>query len=564
MVKYNYTGHFLLGSDPISSDTPSPAPIVHPGYIRFGNFSSSNGNLVQYKSMDYMVLLDGSIYEFDHQPFSKDQYPRFIDLFEKDPAGALRKLDGEFVAIIVDQKRSTSVVATSESGASALFYRKEGDALHIGNNIRETAGEDVGSGDVDFQRIYDTISGSNLGSERTPFQAVKRLLPGHYLIVRNGEVAVCEYSDLYALDSPLVEHPGTYDRFRELFRNSVRKRISGKTCIALSSGLDSTSVAAMAAEIQMGLPDQINAYTFRPNLLSKEMLASRKFDETILLKSFLDKYPGIISKTIEPEQGSLWDSLERTVRIYGEAVYGASNQFWIQTMHREAKADGCITFLTGQGGNYTISWPPPEMVNRGRKGAKYFLKRFYGNRIPQKVFPYLSRDFVHHTGQEHFQGHHRSESFSQKQTSAVRNTVSYTGYLMKQICLEYGFTVTDPTVDKDIIRYCLSLPWETFHTKDGSRKLVTYGLRDMLPAEILENRTRSIQAADIHHRMQFEKQVIGDNLRFLNKNNLVTFVLDIDKLLKDWESIDFLSMHRKELNHLLRIIVVAIFLSKVK
>ena len=71
------------------------------------------------------------------------------------------------------------------------------------------------------------------------------------------------------------------------------------------------------------------------------------------------------------------------------------------------------------------------------------------------------------------------------------------------------------------------------------------------------------QSADIQKRIQQEKKLILEKLRFLNKNNLVTFVLDLDELVKDCESVDFSTMKRKEINHLLRVIMVGIFLSKI-
>ena len=89
------------------------------------------------------------------------------------------------------------------------------------------------------------------------------------------------------------------------------------------------------------------------------------------------------------------------------------------------------------------------------------------------------------------------------------------------------------------------------------------GLRKLLPDEILNNTIRSIQASDIQMRMQLEREVFIDKLEFLNKNKLVTFVLEIEGLARDLKSMDFTKMKRNELNHLLRVFLIGIFLEKI-
>ena len=148
------------------------------------------------------------------------------------------------------------------------------------------------------------------------------------------------------------------------------------------------------------------------------------------------------------------------------------------------------------------------------------------------------------------------------QLKLIKNSISYTAYLQKQVSLYSGFHVTDPTVDRNIVEYCLSLPYGAYHDQKKSRKLVRNGLVDLLPKEILNNKIRSIQASDIHIRMQLEIEGFIDKLEFLNKNKLVTFVLETDGLARDLKSMDFTKMRRKELNHLLRIFLIGIFLEK--
>ena len=163
---------------------------------------------------------------------------------------------------------------------------------------------------------------------------------------------------------------------------------------------------------------------------------------------------------------------------------------------------------------------------------------------------------------EHFLDSDRTSDIHQLQPLLIKNSLSYSGYLQKQVSLFHGLQITDPTMDRNLIEYCLKMPFEVYHDEMNSRKLVSQGLREFLPKEIIENSVRSIQASDIQYRLHEERGNFVEKLEFLNNNKLVTFVLETEKLLKDWDSMDFSKIRRKEINHLLRLIQVGMFLSK--
>ena len=144
----------------------------------------------------------------------------------------------------------------------------------------------------------------------------------------------------------------------------------------------------------------------------------------------------------------------------------------------------------------------------------------------------------------------------------LKNNISYSGYLQKQVSLYRGINITDPTVDKSLVEFCLSLPFKYYHDNSGSRKLITKGMNDLLPKEIVDNTTRGIQASDIQYRFHSERDLMLEKLKFLNRKKMVTFVLDMDKLITDWKYFDFRKMKKKELNHLSRILLIGLFLSK--
>ncbi|MCK5135655.1 MAG: hypothetical protein KAR19_07705 [Bacteroidales bacterium] len=506
--------------------------------------------------------MDGIIYEFDHQLFSEDQYSLLIDHFSKDLERTLRLIKGEFTLFFLDLTSGRVIIATAESGNAAFLFRRSGEFLIFSNSLTEILKPDLGSKEINFQRIHDIMTGSRLGSEETCYSDIIRLLPGYYLTCKNKSITINGYTSLFSIDRHHQLCADPYIQFREIFDQAVRIRLMGNRIgSALSSGKDSTAVTAMAASA-LREDQKLYGYTFKPGLLPVKLLSDNRYNETVLLKSFFKRYPKVISNEVEPGPGSILDSLERSIEIYGEPVYGASNQFWVQHMHNMLREDGCSSMLTGQGGNYSISWPPPELVARKRKLNQGIIKALLWTSSSSQKIPYVSTGFLNEVKDNGFSELVKATDLQDLQPIFLKNSISYTGFLQKQVSLYHGFHITDPTVDKDLVEFCLSLPLEAYHNSSGSRNLITCGMRDMLPGEILNNPVRSIQASDIQFRVHRERDQLFERLVFLNKNKLVTFVLEMDRLVGDWESLDFLRMKRKKLNHLLRILMIGIFLSQ--
>lgn len=532
-----------------------------------GNLWFSNKQLLKFKSKQYLLFLDGVIYQYDQKLFNEDNYYQLILDFCSNQEMTLRKLNGEFVLILLDLMSSVTWMASGESGNAALFYRVTSVSLDFSNSTKGLFQSGRYSNDINFQRIYDILTGNSLGSEGTCFTELKRLLPGHYLKVENGSIIDVNYSILFERKRYKNKELESFERFRSIFMQAVNHRLlSDRIGISLSSGKDSTSVTAMVCKTYSPKSQRLFGYCFKPTLLSDEDFANPKYDETILLDYFYRNYPEVVAREVDVPPGSVLSSLETSIRIYGEPVFAASNQFWLQKMHRMMVADHCGIVLTGQGGNYTISWPPPELV----KSRQHSLRSLY-KRAKQKLLvdhslflPYLSRDFVHSIDLNHFLGPHPETNKDQLQSLLMKNSIGYTGYLQKLASLHYGFSITDPTYDKDVIDFCLSTPFDVYHNYQSSRNLVVQGLKDLLPQEIRENQIRSIQSADIRVRMHQEKDLLFDKLQFLNKNKLVTFVIETSSLIQEWEKFNFLVMSRKKLNYLLRLIQIGVFLSEME
>ncbi len=339
MIHYNYKGKVVLRKTE-SINQQLVHPVNSSEEFLNDNLWISNSNLIKFRSKQYVLLIDGVIYNIGHKIFREENYLDLIDRFSKEKLGTLHTLNGEYVLIIADLLSNEIWFITSESGSAAFFFRESIDNFHFSNSINGLLKIPNESNEIHLQRVYDVLVGNNLGSEHTCFTEIKRLLPGQYLKVKDGTCMVADYSMLYNRERDTLNLRDPFGRFREVFAHAVSNRLhSDRIGIAISSGKDSTSVAAMAYNVDSSANHKLFGFCYKPSFLSEELLSNHRYNETILLESFYRDYPEIQSRDVEVESGTVISSLENSIKIYGEPVYGASNQFWIQKMQQMIAVD---------------------------------------------------------------------------------------------------------------------------------------------------------------------------------------------------------------------------------
>jgi len=103
---------------------------------------------------------------------------------------------------------------------------------------------------VDFQAIDNFLTFEYIPAPLTIFKDIKKLLPGHSLIFRNGTVEIKRYWDITYNDHELTEYE-TKRNIRELLQDSVKIRLMSDVPLGvfLSGGTDSSIIVALMAQV---------------------------------------------------------------------------------------------------------------------------------------------------------------------------------------------------------------------------------------------------------------------------------------------------------------------------
>lgn len=171
---------------------------------------------------------------------------------------------GDFALAIWDPLKQQLYLARDQIGVKPLFYRIIGDALLFASEIK---GVMAMRPDLPAARREAAMAAFVQGEfpdadrDRTFFEDIYRLLPGHYAIATRGTFTTHCYWRLDA-DAP-VPRDDVGGEFRKLFLEAIRRRLRGNSAVGslLSGGLDSSSIVSAMASSRADTDPPIQAFS---------------------------------------------------------------------------------------------------------------------------------------------------------------------------------------------------------------------------------------------------------------------------------------------------------------
>ena len=338
------------------------------------------------------------------------------------------------------------------------------------------------------------------------------------------------------------------DIFINTFTECVKDAIDtdGDFAIALSSGLDSTSVCAIAARLLAKQNKKIYSYTSVPLPGYKsDYDSSVVVDESAGVRKMCQMYDNIVPEFAACEEKSAFTEMERLVHMFAIPVKVCSNVVWIDEIQQRARKRNCRVFLNGHFGNSTVSngGVLGRVCEEILCGHLFEAKRqlaYYGERhgvtrkelvcgtlrqLLKGIFLILNCDraFINSFDDRYIK---KSLVHKYKIISYQRKTYLRLGYselrsrknvmafvldkaVLQNVCvydtafsLYYGIITRDPTKDKRIVELVGNMPPCEFADKGIERRLIRKYMTGLIPDSIrMEDRKRGRQSADMAYRL---------------------------------------------------------------
>jgi asparagine synthase (glutamine-hydrolysing) len=231
-----------------------------------------NGEVYNYRQLREMLRKAG------HRFYTNGDTEVIAHLYEEKGPGFASEINGIFAIAIWDSKKRRLVLARDPIGIKPLYY-----AIHNGIILFASEAKAILLWEglklrLDEQALHFLFNLFYIPGEMTMFQGVKKLLPGHILVVdEGGSTSVEKY---WRLPTNIIE--GSEDALakmlRKMLENSISRQMISDVPIGsfLSGGLDTSIIVALMAK---GSNEPIRTFTMGFGEKTDELLDAKFVSE---------------------------------------------------------------------------------------------------------------------------------------------------------------------------------------------------------------------------------------------------------------------------------------------
>lgn len=514
-----------------------------------------------------------------------------LHAYDKWGAECAGRLIGAFVFALYDRFRQHLMIARSPMGERSLFCYETPDIFAFATAPKGLFALPGVPHEINLETIADFLAWVPREAGSSFFSRIRQLQPGHLMIVGPGTVRSHAFRQLevprerrYPRDADYVEE------FNLLFHRVVsdHSRCSSQVGIMLSGGLDSASVAATAAPILAAAGKRLNTFTsVPPPGFSAQTPKGWYADETPLVMAVAGMYDNLDPHFLHTAGRFYLDHLNEIFAAVEAPLPGLSNWVWLNAICHDARRSDVRVLLNGMSGNLTISWDGQQLlpnllrqgkwraavrearslsVVRGSSGSTarllagqgllpllprpfwYLISQLRSGRFPrlsprpvlQNGFPILPEFEVAQRVSERAREKDFHLRYDRDPASRARLLIQMADQKadrQREPRERFGIEYRDPSADLRIVEFCLSVPEDQFLRSGVPRSLIRRAMADRLPAVILQNQTRGLQAADWLNSLVAARARVVDELARIARSTLARNIVDIPRLRRMVEQI---------------------------
>lgn len=347
------------------------------GYRRLAIIDlSENIYPIQNETETIDLVLNGEIYNYQelrkeliekgHTFVTQSDSETIVHGYEEWGHAVVDKLRGMFVFVLHDKQKDELFIARDRLGIKPLYYSLFDGRIIFGSEIKGLfsgfgISREPNSTVVQkflITRVHDD-------TEETFFKDVKRLMPGHYMIITNESDSgfpryiINKYwnPDLNKEFSSKKSDDEYAHEFKEVFSEAVGLHLIADVPVGvtLSGGLDSSGITALSKQKY----DEMYPNANQEIIAFSAVHPGETIDETEYIDSVVNA-TGIKSVKITPHVDDFWTDLDTWIYMQEEPVIsGAPYAYY--TVMREASKHVTV-LLSGQGGDELLAGYVPYFM----------------------------------------------------------------------------------------------------------------------------------------------------------------------------------------------------------
>jgi asparagine synthase (glutamine-hydrolysing) len=201
-----------------------------------------NGEIFNYRDIRTMLEQKGIAFR------TTGDTEVLLKLYIHEGEACLSQLNGFFSLCIYDREKQTFFVARDRYGIKPLLYVFDEDKFIFASEMKSIIQYGIDR-QLDHTSLYTYLQLNYIPAPDTIFTAVKKLLPGHYITVQRGNMAIHPWYELPSREDELnITYSDAKKKLVELLEQSVQRRLVADVPLGafLSGGIDSSVIAGLA------------------------------------------------------------------------------------------------------------------------------------------------------------------------------------------------------------------------------------------------------------------------------------------------------------------------------
>src|SRR5579863_7431955 len=193
-----------------------------------------------------------------HRYHSRSDTETVLHAYEEYGDACVKRFRGMFAFAIWDQQRQRLFCARDRLGIKPFYYFWDGRVFAFASEIKALLEHPAISAELEAELVPEMLAFGYSSDDRTLYRNIRKLMPGHFLVLDLAEPAPAPKIDNYwDGPAPVTEsHPDQYwiAETRRRLEETVRMRLMSDVPLGmfLSGGVDSSAIAALIKRATSG------------------------------------------------------------------------------------------------------------------------------------------------------------------------------------------------------------------------------------------------------------------------------------------------------------------------
>ncbi|HEY1425789.1 MAG TPA: asparagine synthetase B [Caulobacteraceae bacterium] len=502
--------------------------------------------------------------------------------YERWETDAFDRICGPFACVIWEPSRRRLLLAKDAIGMQPLYYHRADGLFAFASMAKGLHALPEIPYAPDEEKVAEFLMLTPDQGTETFFKGVEKVEAGTFVVVEPASLRISRHWSPGRATLRLGSAEEYAEALRERLDRAVANCVRGEREVAthLSAGLDSSAVAATAARLLAPAGGRVYAFTSAPREGYVDTARKpRLIDEGPLAAATARLYPNLEHVLVRTGARSPLDSLDRNFQLYERPILNLCNTVWFDAINDAARGRGLRVLLTGSMGNLTLSYTGaellPELLRSGRlarwlgeasglhetQGVRWVsvLARSLGPWFPVWLWKLARRingasdfdlfaytmlrparvdalDLVERARRRQLDLSYRpwKDGYAARMWMLRRGD---RGAGQKGMLAGWGLDMRDPTADRRLVEFCLSVPTDQYMRGGAPRALARLALADRLPPEVLNAPLKGYQGADWHEGLTAARAEVAAEIERLAACAPASDALAIERmraLVRDW------------------------------